>query len=397
MTERDLDLGGRAVLVTGGTGFIGGRLVERLVLEGKARVRVLVRNYGRACQLGRLPVELVRGDIVEPADVRRAVIGCDTVFHCAYGNTGSAELQRQVNVQGTQHILEAALQQGIRRVVHVSTVAVYGPGVDGDLDETAPRRHSGHVYADSKLDAETIALQYARRGLPVCVVQPTVVYGPFAPVWTIEILRQLRTGRVILVDGGTGLANVVYVDDVVSALLRAAVTEAAVGETFLISGEPVPWREFFGRYERMLGIQATVTMSTADTLAYSRRQLARRGIGYEVFRALREDVRLRERLTATPAGRGGIELARRLLRRRALPAAGDAAGTETVGRPATARDERPIFPLDPTFMPLWTAKTRVRIDKATRVLGYRPAFDFATGMSLTEQWAEWANLLGRAQ
>ena len=169
------------VLVTGATGFIGGRLAERLVVEHGARVRALVRNFGRAARLARYPIELVHGDLKSAESVERAVAGCDYVFHCAYGSDGEDDSRRVVNAQGTSHVLEAALQHRCKRVVHTSTVTVYGNTPDGPLDETAPRRKTGFAYGDSKIEAEEAALRYVTRGLSVAVVQPTVVYGPFGP------------------------------------------------------------------------------------------------------------------------------------------------------------------------------------------------------------------------
>ena len=128
------------VLVTGATGFIGGRLAERLVVEHGARVRALVRNFGRAARLARFPIELVQGDLCSPESIDRAVAGCDYVFHCAYGSDGQDDARRVVNAQGTRHVLDAALKHRVKRVVHTSTVTVYGNTPDGPLDETAPRR-----------------------------------------------------------------------------------------------------------------------------------------------------------------------------------------------------------------------------------------------------------------
>jgi len=237
------------ILITGGTGFIGGRLVERLVQESGARVRVLLRNFARAPYIARFDVDMVQADLTDPGEVEQAMDGCDVVLHCACQTDGSEAAQRAVNVDGTRNILEAAQRHDVQRVVHVSTINVYGPPKDGDLDETAPRSYSGDVYSDSKVDAEKLVLDHADR-IPVSVVQPTMVYGPSGPAWTTRILNDLKNGRVILVNGGDGLCNPVYVDDMVSGIMRAAVLDGAVGEAFLISGErPVTWRECHGAYE----------------------------------------------------------------------------------------------------------------------------------------------------
>src|SRR3954470_19991734 len=257
------------VLVTGGTGFIGGRLAERLVLQHGAGVRALVRSFSRAVRLARFPIELVQGDLRSPESIDRAVAGCDYVFHCAYGSDGQDDARRVVNAQGTRNVLDAALAHHVKRVVHTSTVTVSGNTPDGPLDETAPRVKTGFAYGDSKIEAEETALGYVNRGLSVAVVQPTVVYGPFGTTFTIKPLQMMKSCRVIIVNGGDGLANLVYVDDVVSGMLIAALHEGAHGDSFILSGpEPTTWREFYAAHETMIGRSATVSMSPEQALKH---------------------------------------------------------------------------------------------------------------------------------
>jgi nucleoside-diphosphate-sugar epimerase len=383
-------LAGRKALVTGAGGFIGGRLVERLVVEHGAEVKVLVRNLAGAARLARFPVTFVRGDVTNPADLDVAAQGCELIFHCAYGTSGSQKHRAWVNTEGTRRVLAAARTAGVRRIVHLSTLMVYGQTADGDLEESASRRRFGNAYSDSKLEAERIVLS---SGLPVTVLQPTAVYGPYGGVWTAAVLAALKTGRQILVDGGNGCANVVYVDDLVSAMLLAAVQEGAVGEAFLISGgDPVTWRELYGRFEQMLGSRSrTVEMTADEALAYWRKWKRQqpRALG-EAFRILKSEPKVRERIERTREVLWLRETASTVLpeswqqKIKARLAAGR--------RPA-AGGELPIHPLSPQMIRFFRASTRVRIDKARRLLGYRPAFDFEYGMDLTEQWARWANLV----
>jgi nucleoside-diphosphate-sugar epimerase len=388
-----VSLAGRRVLVTGATGFIGGRLVERLIVEQGAEVRVLVRNLAAAARLARFPVTVLRGDITSTPDLAVAIQGCDAVFHCAYGTSGSQKHRAYINREGTRRVLEASRAANVGRIVYLSTLMVYGQTTDGDLDETAPRRRFGNAYSDSKLEAEQIALT---SGLPVAVLQPTAVYGPYGGVWTESVIRALKAGRQILVNGGDGLGNAVYVDDLVSAMLLAAVKEEAVGEAFLVSSdEPVTWREMFGRFERMLGGgERTVDMTEAEALAWWRKsQRARPRLIGEGLRIVKGERDIRERLERTREGVWLREMASTVLPESwQQKIKGRLAGGRS-GRPASPDRELPIHPLPPKMIGFFRARTRVRIDKAKRILGYRPAFDFETGMDLTERWARWANLL----
>jgi nucleoside-diphosphate-sugar epimerase len=405
MSEPSSVLAGRTVLVTGASGFIGGRLAERLALHHHARVRVLVRGVAGAARLARLPVEIVRGDVTDRDAVTGAAAGCDVVFHCAYGTSGSQKHRAFVNRRGTRRVLEAVATAGVRRLVYLSTLMVYGRTADGDLDETAPRRRFGNAYSDSKLDAEREAMRWARAGrAPVVALQPTAVYGPWGGVWTAQPLAALAAGRWILVDGGSGVANAVYVDDLVSAMLLAAVREGVVGEAFLISGPaPVPWSELYRHFAAMHGDpghpehpeRRLVAMSAEEAREHWRRH--RRAVPRlpaELLAAFRGDRQLRDRLMATRELVAMRELASSLLPERWQQRIKSRMGADK--RPQAAGDaEPPILPLSPEMIDFFAARTSVRIDKARRLLGYEPAFPLQRGMELTREWARWANLLQR--
>src|SRR3970040_2189076 len=130
MSLTNLALSGKRILVTGGTGFIGSRLIERLALEGNAKARVLVHYPAHPARVARWPFEMIGGDVLNPADVERAAEGCEIIFHCAYGTSPDETIQRRVNVEGTKNVLYAGLRPKAKRIIHFSTLLVYGVTAD---------------------------------------------------------------------------------------------------------------------------------------------------------------------------------------------------------------------------------------------------------------------------
>jgi nucleoside-diphosphate-sugar epimerase len=383
-------LSGARVLVTGASGFLGGRLVERLVVECGARVRMLVRRVMSVAPLARFPVEVVVGDLMDPQAIARSAEDCSVVFHCAKGKGPDPVHRRAIDVDATGCIVDAARHTGAR-VVHVSTMAVYQRPCDGLFDETAPDVPKGDLYSDAKLEGEQLALaRGAQHGVPVVVIQPGVVYGPNAGN-AFEMIDELRTSRVILVNGGTGTCNLVYVDDAITALLLAATSDSAPGERFLISGPEHPtWAQFVGAFEQMLGVHRTVSLSEHDALLLWRRSTRHAWLVPETLRAVRSDQRLRARLLATKEARAVRWIARRLVPgslKGALRAASQA--RESAGPDA----ELPIGAVRPWVVKNMACRARVSTEKARHMLGYAPVFNLRQGMALTEQWARWVGLI----
>lgn len=360
-------LTGAKVLVTGATGFIGGRLVEKLVLEQGAYVRALVRDFTRAPRIARFPIEMVKGDIVDEKAINQAIRDCEIVFHCAHDFSDP-----QRNIQGISILSDACLRHQVKRIVYVSSFSVYEPLPDGDVDESAPMRPCSWDYVINKRAIERELLQYVQKeGLPVVILQPTIVYGPFSKVWTDGIVSQLRKSRVVLPDNGDGLCNAVYVDDVVNALLLASIaSDEVIGERFLISGnEPITWREFFTAYEKILGVRSIMLMPTEEILQLLKDRS-------DSVKILKFDPR---RFWELPIPRALRKFFRPII-------------------PKSLRKEfRKSLP-PPLHLPteqrlaLYQAKARVRIDKAKKFLGYEPNFSFECSMELTAHYIHWANL-----
>jgi nucleoside-diphosphate-sugar epimerase len=235
------------VLVTGAGGFIGGRVVEVLHASGQVQVRAGVRRWSTAARIGRLPVDIVACDLLDAAQVDAAMTGASAVVHCAVGG-------HEATVQGTRNVLDAALRHGVRRVVHLSTIDVYG-GADGVVTEDSALVATGAAYGDAKIEAEQACMEYGRQGGSVVILRPTIVYGPFSESWTVEFARRMTGGRWLLPEADClGRCNLVYVDDLVQAVVLGLDAAGVDGQAFNINGpDDVTWHEYFHGMNQSLG------------------------------------------------------------------------------------------------------------------------------------------------
>jgi nucleoside-diphosphate-sugar epimerase len=229
--------------VTGGTGFLGGRLVTTL-RERRDEVVALVRSPAKAERLGGLGCELVTGELSSRAALARAMAGCDAVFHvAAVYRIGIPESEREAmfdaNVTGTVNVLDAGADAGVNRIVYVSTNSVLGNTRGAVVDETYQRdRDQGFLsaYDESKLIAHDAALKRIAQGAPIVIVQPGGIYGPGDHTAMGAMLAGAFRGKPTLLPfGGVGL-NWVHVDDVVAGILLAH-DRGAIGQTYILGGE----------------------------------------------------------------------------------------------------------------------------------------------------------------
>lgn len=248
------------VLVTGAGGFLGGRIVEILSLTGAATVRAGVRHWSGAgvARLARLQAEIVLCDVMALDQVYQALNGVSIVIHSVLGD-------RLANVEGTRNLLTAAADHAVQRIVYISTAEVYGKA-RGEVDEAHPLRYTGWDYADSKIDAEKLCWRACEQGVPVTVLRPSIVYGPFSQSWIVRLSKCLREGQWGVFDRyGDGWCNLIYVDDLVSAIWLAARDDRATGEAFNINGpEIITWNDYFQRLNAALDLPQLRTISPAQ-------------------------------------------------------------------------------------------------------------------------------------
>ncbi len=226
------------VLVTGGTGFAGGHLVNRLISDG-FEVRVIARNPKKAEKLKDKGVEIVIGNITDKDAVKKTVKGVKKVYHLA-ANWRTAgvpdKVYWDVNVGGTRNLLEASLEENVEIFVHCSTMGVHGH-VDKIPSNENTRYNPGDIYQVTKLEGEKLALNFFKeKGLPVSVIRPCAIYGP-GDMRLLKMFRAIAKRRFVMLGSGETLYHMVYVTDLAEGFRLAADREEAVGETFLIGGE----------------------------------------------------------------------------------------------------------------------------------------------------------------
>ena len=248
-------------LVTGGAGFIGSEIVRQLLGAGHD-VRVLVRGSTDQANLDGLDVEYVTGDIRDSTSVRRALDGVETLFHTAAFFTHWATTKQpfyDINVRGTRVVMDTALRAGVERVVYTSTnnaIGAYGAGGAAPSNEDVLFNYwsTGDHYSISKFYAENEVFRAGARGLPVVVVNPTLVIGERdrKPTSSGQLVIEVATRRMpVYVDGWV---NVVDVRDVARGHLLAAET-GRVGQRYLLGGDNLSVRDYFGLIADAAGVE----------------------------------------------------------------------------------------------------------------------------------------------
>ena len=323
----------KTVLVTGGAGYTGGNLCRALVARGH-RVRTLVLPGMEAAPLKEIGVETVTGDLTLKESLVPAVRGVDIVYHIAAVYREQNVPRRvflDVNVLGTQNLLETAADAGVKRFVHCSTVGVQGDIQNPPAAEDAPYA-PGDYYQESKMEGELLALKFQRdKKLPVVVFRPVGIYGP----GDTRFLKLFRNVRKPMIGSGNVLYHLTYIDDLVEGIRLAGETPNIEGEIFTLAGP---------RYTTLNELYAAIARSLGT-------------------RPSRIHLPVRPFLMA-------------------------GATCETVCLPF--RISPPIYRRRVDFF----VKDRAfDISKARRVLGYNPKVDLDEGLSKTAQWYREQGLL----
>ncbi|MFH1753043.1 MAG: NAD-dependent epimerase/dehydratase family protein [Candidatus Omnitrophota bacterium] len=321
-------------LVTGGTGFIGSFIAEELVKRGE-RVKALVRRTSNTKFLRSLGVELCYGDLSDAASISLAVKGADRVFHSAamVGDWVPREDAYRINVDGTRFLLNASLGEKVKRFIFVSSLAVLGMRDHHKTPSDPPAPKTGDVYADSKIDAETLVTEFAKKNnLPFTVLRPGFVFGPRDDKVIPRMVEFLKKGKYMFVGSGRNKVNMIYVENFASAIVDAANSEKTLNQVYNITNES--------------GMTMTDVVNMVSDLW-----------GYE-----RPDKHVPKNIAYTLCGI--LEFFARV----------------------TKAKEPPL--LNKTRMKFLSLNLDFDISKIKRDLGYRPKIDMMEGLKRTKAWME---------
>lgn len=245
------------VLVTGAAGFIGRRLVMRLLDDGQEVIAFDLMPCPEALS-GNDHLTWVSGDIRSAEQVGQVVAKCKTIFHLAavVGDWGQAELHESVTVTGTRNVFQAVRENNAgQRIVLASSIVVYGDQIHGnECHESMMHGETFGPYSESKQAQERLAQQFVQCGLDIRVVRPANVYGAGSKPWVEDLCKELKRGVPALVGGGDFNAGLVHVENVVEILLRVARHPSASGQIFNAADEEgVTWLKYFNDLAHICG------------------------------------------------------------------------------------------------------------------------------------------------
>jgi nucleoside-diphosphate-sugar epimerase len=261
------------VAVTGANGLVGRAVVSRLVKTGKHTVVAIGRREAALEQLrnelkgdlvaaGRgseIKMQIKECDINDQEKLSQALAGVAVVVHAAGAVDVDADRKAifKVNVDGTDSVLAAAREQGLKQMIHISSLSVVTGQTDQfEVDESAPLITCGEPYADSKVEAEKhLAASMISGSVPITILRPGFIYGPGERSWMPRVIESIRLGRAVLVDGGQRQTNVIYVGNLAMAVESAILNPLAYGEIFnLTDGEKVSKKALFDEISEGLSL-----------------------------------------------------------------------------------------------------------------------------------------------
>jgi nucleoside-diphosphate-sugar epimerase len=358
------------VAVFGASGFLGATLVERAMTWDGYAIKPIIHGSGGAARLARHAVPLQMADLLVPETIRQALSDCTHVVNCSRG-------PGDVMLEGLENLLEASRKAGVRRFVHISSVAVYGEEVQGTIDEAATPAPVPGTYGAMKLAQDRMVARAAARGLSSVVLCPPNISGPYS-AFLLEVVRALRGGELALVDDGCLPCELVDVENLVHAVrLALDARESDAQRIFITDGEAASWKAVAESLaplgDRPLPLpsmprqEAERRVAAASPRRPSITAAVKHLIASDVRDALRRDpwlAQAEKRLKALVRAVPGLEpVARR-----------HATGGRAVGKPAAGRT------YSDRLLRVQLRDVRYSTARATGQLGYEPPVSFSGSM-----------------
>jgi 2-alkyl-3-oxoalkanoate reductase len=356
------------IAVIGANGFIGSRVVEMLYLEGLHEVTSIVRKPASLALPGRFTMGWRLGDALDTGSLSEALCGCDAVIHAAIGDPRQIEQMPSI-------FCAAAAAAGIKRVVYLSSASVHGqnPQIGTDEKSYLTRNHSIE-YNNAKVRAEnSFFVEMKKYGLEGYALRPGVVYGPRSR-WISDLATDLFGGRAWLAEGGQGIFNGIYVDNLVSAIVRCLTVDRGAGESYLVGdAETITWAEFYRISANFFGIPFDAIRHIERVPEF--RKSLRERIGDLVNRPLVQSI--------LPAFPGDLKRATKAVIASWSPSNIAEAWSEPASRPSLRITEEMAL--------LQCCRWKFPHTKATKNIGYQPQVSFVEGMHRSLAWWNFAS------
>lgn len=363
----------KKVFVTGATGFIGARFVQKCIMDWNINITALVRNYSRLSKLARFEKGAIQYDFgsINNIDSIDSIKSCDCVVHFAYDSTSIKN-----NLVGINNIIEKCKLYN-KRLIHISTISVYEPLMENIINEETtniPPKSNSYAYSKYLIEKEVLE-KIENNGLDAIIIQPTIVYGPFGASWTDRIINQLNSGSVVLPDEGEGICNPVYIDDLCSAIKLACDIDKPINRKFLISGpDHVTWAEFYKGFSKIIG---------CDSLLFKTKK--------EIHNNKINPVKYIKTALGNPLMFVNWEPMKSILKslQYKIPSSIKLWIKELYSSYRKIAPN-PVFIPDKNLINLFVSQSIVEIDLAKNDLGYQPRVHFNEGMETIQEYINWA-------
>jgi nucleoside-diphosphate-sugar epimerase len=343
---------------------------------------------------------LVAASLLDLQALSKAAKNADIIVHLAYGSRGSKKEKKMATVRGTENVMKAAIQSRVEKVIHVSTAAVHGLHPKTSIVyESAPYERTRDVYRASKIGAEKIVWRYHKKyGLPVVVFRPPLIYGPNGQDWTVGIVKDIQSGAV-LVNDGSGAANLIYVDNLIDAFILAMEKVSGDGEAFfVVDDEQLSWKHVYDRYAVTLNGHPPFRLMSAEEIYEQRKKnepttidkwaVAPFMTGMGIIRNGLRSREIRNRIREIPWLRFISKILPKQIKV-SLKGENESVFMETATQPQSNTLRLPSRDM----VELCASQSRFSNEKIKKIFGYTQRITFEEGMDLTCSWLRYQRLI----